>query len=77
MEPYQVRMVKEYDETHRRMEKLIKALNSEVFSGEERLLADDQREAMAAYLRALRLRARLHDFDIITGQPIKHTAGEK
>lgn len=71
MEPYQVRMVKEYDDVHRRLEKLIIALNSGIFTGEEKLIADDQRKAMVEYMMALRVRARLHGFNIINGQTIE------
>lgn len=77
MKPYQVRMVKEYDEVHTRYTKLIRALNNGVFDGEAKTLADDQRRAMVAYMKALRARAKLDGFDIITGQPIKHTEGGK
>lgn len=70
MEPYQVRMVKEYDDVHRRLEKLIIALNSGIFTGEEKLIADDQRKAMVEYMMALRVRARYYGFNIINGQTI-------
>ena len=72
MEPWRVRMMKEYDDVHRRFEKLLDAINRGEFIGEEKILADDQRKAMVDYMRALRLRARLQGFNIINGQTIGH-----
>lgn len=70
MEPWQVRMVKEYDDVHRRFEKLLAGINRGEFTGEEKLMADDQRKAMIDYMRALRLRAKYYGFNIINGQTI-------
>lgn len=70
MEPWQVRMMKEYDDVHRRFEKLLAGINRGEFTGEEKIMADDQRKAMIDYMRALRLRARYYGFNIINGQTI-------
>jgi hypothetical protein len=62
----EMKLVREYNGVHRRLESLIRQASRGAFEGEMMDAVNDQRNAMRDYMAALRKRARLMGFDIIT-----------
>lgn len=62
----EMKLVREYNGVHRRMESLIRQASRGAYEGEMMDVVNDQRNAMREYMAALRERARLMGFDIIT-----------
>lgn len=62
----EMKLVREYNEVHRRLESLIRQASRGAFEGEMMDVVNDQRNAMREYMAALRERARLMGFDVIT-----------
>lgn len=62
----EMKLVREYNGVHRRLESLIRQASRGAFEGEMMDVVNDQRNAMREYMAALRERARLMGFDIIT-----------